>query len=153
MNKIKPHWHTYTFNCDKNKKQPIKDLTNEYPDSNSLQTKEKPKLDTPKKSEEKKREFLFKKRKDLARTIFDDNITILADGSSLLRESLRCTGISLRFEVVLLVRHSFFLSSSCSPSASVCVCVNKLLKKRSSRLVGRTYAFIYLFILFMIMDR
>ena len=43
--------------------------------------------------------------KNLAGPALDDNVTILADGSSLLRISLGSSGVGLRLEVVLLVRH------------------------------------------------
>lgn len=42
---------------------------------------------------------------NLARPAFDDNVTVLADGTGLLRVRLGGSGVGLRLEVVLLVRH------------------------------------------------
>lgn len=61
-----------------------------------MEAKEEEDLDSDLKREEKV---------NLARAVFDDNVTVLADGTSLLRVSLGSSGVGLRLEVVLLVRH------------------------------------------------
>lgn len=45
------------------------------------------------------------KGKHLAGPVLDDNVTVLANGSGLLRIGLGCAGVSLGLEVVLFVRH------------------------------------------------
>ena len=42
----------------------------------------------------------------LARTVLDDDITVLADGTSLLRDGLGSTSIGLMLEGVLRIRHA-----------------------------------------------
>ena len=49
--------------------------------------------------------------RDLAGTILDHNVAVLTDGAGLLREGFGGTGIALRLEVVLFVRHAFSLFS------------------------------------------
>jgi hypothetical protein len=61
-----------------------------------MEAKEEEDLDSDLKREEKV---------NLARAVFDDNVTVLADGTSLLRVSLGSSGVGLGLEVVLLVRH------------------------------------------------
>lgn len=59
------------------------------------------------KSERRERE---REKKNLAGSSFDNNVTIFANGASLLRIGFGCAGISLRLEVVLFVRHPFSFS-------------------------------------------
>lgn len=55
--------------------------------------------------------FLLKKNKtkklgaNLARPVLDDYVTVLTDGTGLLRVSLGSSGVGLGFKVMLLVRH------------------------------------------------
>lgn len=50
--------------------------------------------------------------RDLAGTILDDNVAVLTDGAGLLRVGFGSTGVSLRLEVMLFVRHAFSLCPS-----------------------------------------
>lgn len=54
-----------------------------------------------------------RQKRDLARPPFDDYVAIFADSAGLLRVSLGGAGIGLRLKLMLLVRHSFFLSQLC----------------------------------------
>lgn len=47
----------------------------------------------------------------LARTAFDDNVTVLTDSTGLLREGFGGTSVGLGLEVMLLVRHGFLFLS------------------------------------------
>lgn len=48
------------------------------------------------------------KSANLARSVLDNDVTVLTDGAGLLRVSLRSSGVSLGFKVMLLVRHDCF---------------------------------------------
>lgn len=71
--------------------------------------------------------YVYRERgEDLARPVFDVNVTILSNGTSLLWEGLGSPGVGLRLEVMLLVRHF-------SPSLQISFRKNEDDRKKTER--------------------
>ena len=77
----------------------------------------------------------MREESNLAGPVLDDNVTVLADSASLLRIGFGSSGIRLRFEVMLFVRHGWQ-----APSRERRETVNRSVNRREKELSERRRA-------------